>query len=193
MTNYGQRLRPQRPPLESQTDEQLVDSLRYSNMDAFEELYNRYKRHVFTFCLKLTGDRFLAEDATHDTFLKMHRNIESLNDARLFRSWLFTIARNEVFKLLRKHQRNGSLDEESVWSDETPQTFAESRETSAIITASINLLKPEYKEVLLLREFEGRTYEEIAVITGNTESSVKSRLFKARKALAEKLKPYFKE
>ncbi len=179
--------------MESRTDDQLVERLRYGDVDAFEQLYHRYKRHIFTFCLKLTGERFLAEDATHDTFLKMHRNIESLNDTRVFRSWLFTIARNEVFKLLRKHQRNGSLDEESVWSDETPLTFAESRETSAIITASINSLKPEYKEVLLLREFEGRTYEEIAVITGNTESSVKSRLFKARKALAERLKPYFKE
>jgi RNA polymerase sigma-70 factor (ECF subfamily) len=57
----------------------------------------------------------------------------------------------------------------------------------------MNALKPEYKEVLMLREFEQHSYDEIAIITGNTESSVKSRLFKARKALAEKLKPYFKD
>jgi len=162
-------------------------------MDAFEELYHRYKRHIYTFCLKLTGDRFLAEDATHDTFLKMHHNIATLSDVRLFRSWLFTIGRNGVFKTLRRHQRNGSLDEESIWTDETPLTIATDDETAAIITSCIDSMKPEYKEVLLLREYEQRSYEEIAMITGNTESSVKSRLFKARKALAEKLKPYFKD
>ena len=162
-------------------------------MDAFEELYHRYKRHIYTFCLKLTGDRFHAEDATHDTFLKMHHNIATLSDVRLFRSWLFTIGRNGVFKTLRRHQRNGSLDEESIWTDETPLTIATDDETAAIITSCIDSMKPEYKEVLLLREYEQRSYEEIAMITGNTESSVKSRLFKARKALAEKLKPYFKD
>jgi len=176
-----------------QTDEQLIESLRDGNMDAFEELYHRYKRHIYTFCLKLTGDRFLAEDATHDTFLKMHHNIATLSDVRLFRSWLFTIGRNGVFKTLRRHQRNGSLDEESIWTDETPLTIATDDETAAIITSCIDSMKPEYKEVLLLREYEQRSYEEIAMITGNTESSVKSRLFKARKALAEKLKPYFKD
>ncbi|MDP2885914.1 MAG: RNA polymerase sigma factor [Ignavibacteria bacterium] len=162
-------------------------------MDAFEELYHRFKRHIYSFCLKLTGDRFLAEDATHDTFLKMHHSIATLSDVRLFRSWLFTIARNGVFKTLRRHQRNGSLDEESIWTDETPLTIAADGETATIITSCIDSMKPEYKEVLLLREYEQRSYEEIAVITGNTESSVKSRLFKARKALAEKLKPYFKD
>ncbi len=162
-------------------------------MDAFEQLYHRYKRHIFTFCLKLTGDRSLAEDATHDTFLKMHLNIETLNDTGLFRSWLFTIARNGVFKQLHRQQRNGSFDEESVWSDETPLTLTESNDSAAIIALCIDALKPEYKEVLLLREYDQRSYDEIAMITGNTESSVKSRLFRARKALAEKLKPYFKE
>jgi RNA polymerase sigma-70 factor, ECF subfamily len=167
--------------------------LRNGSMDAFEGLYHRYKRHIFTFCLKLTGDRFLAEDATHDTFLKMHLSIGTLNDASVFRSWLFSIARNGVFKQLHRQQRNGSFDEESVWTDESPLTLTESNDSAAIISKCIDALKPEYKEVLLLREFEQHSYDEIATITGNTESSVKSRLFKARKALAEKLRPYFKE
>ena len=179
--------------MESQTDEQLIQSLRYGNMEAFEELYHRYKRHIYTFCLKLTGDRSLAEDATHDAFLSMHQNIVSLSDVRLFRSWLFTIARNGVFKQLRKQNRNGSLNDESVWTDETPLSLVEGSDTAAIVAACISVLKPEYKEVLLLREYEQRSYEEIAAITGDTESSVKSRLFKARKALAERLKPYFRE
>jgi RNA polymerase sigma-70 factor (ECF subfamily) len=177
--------------LELQTDEQLVQSLRGGDTDAFEELYHRYKRHIFTFCLKLTGDRPLAEDATHDTFLKMYHNVGALADTSVFRSWLLTIARNEVFKMLRKHRRNGTVDAESVWTDETPLTFAQTNDTKAVVRACVNSLKMEYREVLLLREYEQHTYAEIAAITGSTESSVKSRLFKARKAVAEKLMPYF--
>jgi len=179
--------------LEFQTEEQLVESVRRGDTDAFEELYHRYKRHIFTFCLKLTGDRSLAEDATHDAFLKMYDNAGTLTDASVFRSWLFTIARNEVFKMLRKHHRNGAATAESVWTDETPLTVAQTNDTKAIVTSCMDSLKVEYREVLLLREYEQHTYAEIAAITGSTESSVKSRLFKARKALAEKLAPYFKE
>lgn len=80
-----------------------------------------------------------------------------------------------------------------MWSEETPLTLMEHSDVAAIISDCINALKPEYKEVLLLREYDQRSYDEIAMITENTESSVKSRLFKARKALAEKLKPFFKD
>lgn len=179
--------------MDSQTDEQLVIDLRNGSIDAFEELYHRYKRYIFTFCLKLTGDRSLAEDATHDTFLKIRLNIDTLTDVGSFRSWIFTIARNGVFRQLHRQQRNSSFDEEGAWTDETPFTLTESNDTSEIIALCIDALKPEYKEVLLLREYEQRSYDEIAMITGNSESSVKSRLFKARKALAEKLKPYFND
>lgn len=179
--------------MESRTDEQLVISLKNGSVDAFEELYHRYKRHIFSFCLSLTGDRSLAEDATHDAFLRMHEGIHALNDASVFRTWLFTIARNGVFKQLNKNRRNGSLDDESAWTDETPHTLTEIDDSASVIRSCINALKLEYKEVLLLREYERHSYEEIAAITGDTESSVKSRLFKARKALAEKLKPYFKD
>ncbi len=122
----------------------------------------------------------------------MYHNVGTLTDTSVFRSWLFTIARNEVFKMLRKYRRNGTVDAESVWTDETPLTFAQKNETKVVVMACIDALKAEYREVLLLREYEQRSYEEIAAITGSTESSVKSRLFKARKALAEKLRPYFK-
>jgi RNA polymerase sigma-70 factor (ECF subfamily) len=123
----------------------------------------------------------------------VYHNAGTLSDTSVFRSWLFTIARNEVFKMLRKHHRNGTVDAETVWTDETPLTFTQANETKAIVTTCIESLKVEYKEVLLLREFEQYSYEKIAAITGSTESSVKSRLFKARKALAEKLRPYFKK
>ena len=167
--------------------------LRNGSVDAFAELYHRYKRHIFTFCLRLTGDQSLAEDATHDTFLKMYNKISTLNDPGTLRSWLYSIARNGVYKQLSRNQRNGSFEEESVWVEETPLIIAERREVREIMSACVEMLKAEYREVLYLREYEQHSYEEIAVITGDSVSSVKSRLFKARKALAQKLKPFFKE
>ncbi len=177
--------------MESHTDEQLIEDLRQGDAAAFEELYHRFKRVIYLFCLKLTGERFSAEDATHDTFLKMRQNIESLSDPSRLKSWMYAIARNQVYKNLKKERRNGSVDASSVWSSDTPHSLAEADNTASIVNQCIDALKPEYKEVLLLREYEHYSYAEIADITGDTESSVKSRLFKARKALAERLDPYF--
>ncbi len=177
--------------MNSPSDEELVEKLRRNEPTAFEEFYHRYKRTIYTFCLKLTGERFSAEDAAHDAFIKMQQNINTLSDPSLFKSWLYAIARNRVYKNLKKERRNGSVDVDTVWSSETPLSIAEKTETSVIVNKCIDALKPEYKEVLILREYEQYSYAEIAAITGDTESSVKSRLFKARKALAEKLGPYF--
>jgi RNA polymerase sigma-70 factor (ECF subfamily) len=179
--------------LDLQSDEQLVIELRNGSVDAFAELYHRYKRQIFTFCLKLTGDQSLAEDATHDTFLKMYNKIDTLSDPSTLRSWLYSIARNGVYKQLSRNQRNGSLEEASVWIEETPLLIAEQSEVKQIMSACVETLKTEYREVLYLREYEQHSYEEIAVITGDSVGSVKSRLFKARKALAQKLKSFFKE
>jgi RNA polymerase sigma-70 factor (ECF subfamily) len=179
--------------LDLQSDEQLVVKLRDGSPDAFAELYQRYKRYIFTFCLGLTGDRSSAEDATHDTFLKMYSSIHTLNNPELLRSWLYSIARNGIYKQLSRNQRNGSLEDESVWIEETPLNIAERQDVREIMSACVETLKAEYREVLYLREYERHSYEEIAVITGDSVSSVKSRLFKARRALAQKLKPLFKE
>jgi len=184
-------LHSDRPELNSQNEEQLIEDLKQGDRAAFEELYHRYKRMIYTFCLKLTGERFSAEDATHDAFLKMQQNIDTLSDSSLFKSWLYAIARNQVYKNLKKERRNGSVDADTVWSSETPLSLAEKSERSSVVNKCIDALKPEYKEVLILREYEQYSYAEIAAITGDTESSVKSRLFKARKVLAEKLGPYF--
>jgi RNA polymerase sigma-70 factor, ECF subfamily len=177
--------------LNAQTDEQLVNSLRLGVMDAFAALYNRYKQRIFSFCYHLTMDRTLAEDATHDTFMKMQQHIHTLNDCSVFRSWLYAIARNQVYKLLQKQHPGGQLSDEPVWDGPQPDAMMELREERELIARCLHALKPEYREVLTLREYEQLSYTEIAIITGDSESSVKSRLFKARRALAEQLKPYY--
>jgi RNA polymerase sigma-70 factor (ECF subfamily) len=177
--------------LNEQSDEQLINDLKLGLEEAFAVIYERYKQRIFFFCLQLTADRFMAEDATQDTFIKMRQNINTLNDISVFRSWLYAIARNHVYKLLRKHKLNGELTDEIVWSEEDPEITLEMSEERETIARCIGALKPEYREVLTLREYEQLSYAEISDITGDSVSSVKSRLFKARQALAIKLKPYF--
>lgn len=84
-------------------------------------------------------------------------------------------------------------DDDEIFSEETPLTTMETNERKIVLETLLNQLLPQYQEVLLLREFESMNYEEIAAITGTTISSVKSKLFKARKELMEKAKSYLKE
>jgi RNA polymerase sigma-70 factor (ECF subfamily) len=80
-----------------------------------------------------------------------------------------------------------------VWDSNTPHEQFVAKETTEIVRLLLHELKQEYREVLVLREYEQMTYAEIADVTETTESSVKSRIFKARKALAARLKPFFQQ
>jgi RNA polymerase sigma-70 factor (ECF subfamily) len=173
------------------SDGQLVRLLQQGDLSAFGVLYEKYKKSIFWYCFRLLRDEQAAEDATHDTFLKIRSGIHSLVNPESLRPWFFRIARNEVVQIIRKTRRNSHVDDDSVWEDESPFEKYEQAETQELVRQSLDLLKTEYREVLILREFERLSYGEIAEVTGATESSVKSRIFKARKALLKKLTPYF--
>jgi RNA polymerase sigma-70 factor, ECF subfamily len=174
-----------------QTDTELIRLLGQGDRQAFAELYERHKSAIYRYCLRMLIDSHAAEDATHDTFIKMFQNISSLQKTDSFLPWLFHIARNEVFMYLRRNKRNGTHNDETVWDEITPHVIAVSTETTELVQKTLQNLKSEYREVLVLREYEQLSYQQIAEITGDTESSVKSRLFKARQAIAKKLKTYY--
>jgi RNA polymerase sigma-70 factor (ECF subfamily) len=95
---------------------------------------------------------------------------------------------------MRKNGTPISIEEEDdLWSEETPHEQVVRKELTELVELHLNQLKIEYREVLVLRQYDKLSYAEIAAITGVTVSSVESRLFKARKALAKKLAPFFKE
>lgn len=174
-------------------DERLVIRLKAGDAEAFGELYFRYRPRVYRFALKLLRDADLAEDIVQETFLKARNAIKNLNQSSSLLSWLLTITRNEVYGHLRKSRSNGEVSDEDVWESETPIDEVVGKETVEIVQSMIAQLKPDYREVILLREYEQMPYAEIARVIGDTESAVKARLFKARKALVKKLKPYFGE
>jgi len=173
------------------SDAELILLLRQGDRQAFADVYKRHKTAVYRYCFRMLANTDAAEDATHDTFMKMFQNISSLQKTDAFLPWLFHIARNEVFMYLRRNKRNETHNNETVWDESTPHEILVSTETTELVQKTLLNLKSEYREVVLLREYGQLSYAQIAEITGDTESSVKSRLFKARKALTKKLKKYY--
>ncbi len=171
------------------TDGQLIAELCAGNPDAFGELYRRYRTSLFAFCVRMVGDRNRAGDLLHDVFLTLHRSAATIHEPGALRIWLFRVARNEVLMALRQRRETVAADDDLVPDEETPQTVLERREQGEMLEHALASLGASYREVLLLREEQGLSYAEIACVTGDSESSVKSRLFKARRALAALLVP----
>ena len=180
--------------MDARTDTEIVGRVRAGETDAFGELYRRYRTRLLGYCLRLLGDRSRAEEVVQAAFVKALESIGSLENPGLFSSWLFTIARNGVYAHFRAERKNGAAEcSDDVWDTDTPHERAVAGETAALVEDGLGRLRPEYREVLILRHFEKLSYREIAAITGATVSSVESRLFKARKALLKYLEPYVRE
>ena len=177
------------------SDCELLDRVRSGDSRAFTEIHDKYRRRLLAYCYRLLQDRTVAEDIVQISFQKAYESLSTLDKPELFLYWLFSIARNEAYGHIRKTRRNGtphSLEEEDdLWIEETPHEQLVKKEATEIVELFLNQLKIEYREVLILRQYDKLSYAEIAAITGDTVSSVESRLFKARKALAKKLAPYF--
>jgi RNA polymerase sigma-70 factor (ECF subfamily) len=177
-------------------DAELVGRSCQGDRAAFTELYEKYRRRLFAYCYRLTMRRETAEDAVQSAFLKAYQSLATLDDHRLFYYWLFSIARNEVLGQLRAERGTAastSVDEvDEAWDGESPHEKLVHEETLALVERLLGRLKREYREVLILRQYESLSYAEIAAITGDSISAVESRLFKARKALARQLAPYMK-
>ncbi len=177
----------------SVSDDVLTGQLKNGDLHAGSVLYTRHKQAVYSFCLRMLRDPAGAQDAAQETFLKMISKIHSVQQGTTLKSWLFTVARNEVLMVLRRNTivPMESLDDEmEAYDPATPLSVSMDSELREKINTAIALLKPAYREAYLLRETEGMSYEEIASVTGTTVSAVKSKLFKSRSALHAMLKPY---
>lgn len=177
--------------MQPSTDLDLVRRIQQGESSAFAELYYRYKRHIYEYCFRLLQEKDNADDALQNTFIKVYQNVGELKNPASFKAWLFTIARNEVYTVFRRTRTNGSLDDEDVFDPSSPHEEVVAQEQTALVQKFLAQLKPTYREVLILLEYEQLSYAEIASVTGVSVSSVESMIFRARKALAKKLKPYY--
>jgi RNA polymerase sigma-70 factor (ECF subfamily) len=183
------------PIVRAHRDEQLIERLSNDGARSFLHVYHQFKHRVYAYCYRLLRQPQNAEDATQETFVKVHRSLDTLENAASLQSWIFSIARNEAFTILRRQRPTAELEEETedVWDEENPLAKVVQKERAGMIQHCLGLLKPSYRELLILREYEELSYAEISTITGASESAVKSGLFKARRAVRKKLDAILEE
>ena len=148
---------------------------------AFAELVARYDARLLYFLRKLIAQR--ADDVLQDVWLDVFRQLPRLADPQAFRAWVYRIARDRAFGLLRKsHLAEQPLGETDV-PDQSSDDNGFDAEEAARIHAALDLLPPEQREVLVLRFIETMSYEAIARVTSQPLGTVRSRLFYAKRAL----------
>ena len=174
------------------SDEELAEDARAGDQSAYALLYERYRRPLYLFGVRMLGGAEPAADLVQEAFLGFWDRRHELGPLRSFRGWLFTIARNRCLTLLRQRQTRTRLDvfvETDCTAAEPASGDLEAEEESQLVRRAVAELPAEQREVLVLREYQELSYREIAEITGSTESAVKARLFRARQALADRLRP----
>ncbi len=173
------------------SDEELSEDARAGDESAYALLYERYRGPLYLFGVRMLGGAEAARDLVQETFLGFWERRRELGGLRSFRGWLFTVARNRCLTLLRQRQTHARL-EGTVEADppaaEPVSGGLEAEEELRLVRRTLKELTPEHREVLVLREYQELSYREIADITGASESAVKARLFRARQALADRLR-----
>jgi RNA polymerase sigma-70 factor (ECF subfamily) len=161
---------------------------------AFGELVLRYERDVFNLTYRMLNNRGEAEDAAQEAFLRAYSNLDRYDQDRSFKTWLLSIASNHCIDRLRRRRLTWlSLEEPlpphpALTSDiPGPEEATLSNEQSLLVQELLDELSPDYRLAVVLRYWYDYSYAEIADMLETTESAVKSRLFRARQALAKEL------
>lgn len=152
-------------------------------MTEFSALYQKYAPDVFRFALYLSGNRAEAEDITSETFVRVWTSPEPIR-AETVKGYLFTIARNLYLQGLRKSKRHAELDEQMADHQASPLAQAEQKAEFLAVLAGLQELPETDRSAVLLRAVEGLPYEEIAKALGITLAAVKTKIYRARLALA---------
>lgn len=173
----------------------IVRKVLQGDVNAFEKLVTEYERAVYAIAQRMTGNAEDAADMTQETFIKAYNSLSSFRGDSKFSVWLYRIANNVCLDFLRSRSRKPtvSLSTEDDDGEETqldiadesqsPELLLESALTRDAVRRGLDSLPPDYKQILLLREIQGLSYEEIAAALGIESGTVKSRIFRARKRL----------
>jgi len=152
-------------------------------------LINAYSKAVYNIALNFFADRDIAADVTQDIFLKIYNNLEKFKEEKNFTAWLFTISRNYCIDYWRKNKKylsnSQELDEKVSLHDPTPEDDAIRESEIRELRKKIAQLEPELRVMLILRDIQDLSYQEIAGKFSIPEGTVKSRINRARLKLAQ--------
>jgi RNA polymerase sigma-70 factor, ECF subfamily len=187
-------------------DAALVERVQRGDQRAFELLVVKYQRRIERLIARMVRDVDLVEDIAQETFIRAYRALPSFRGESAFYTWLYRIAVNTAKKAMAGLQRDlllteaamgggpdegdeGSRVENEVTSGETPESLMASRQVADTVNAAIEALSDDLRQAITLREIEGMSYEEIAELMDCPIGTVRSRIFRAREAIATRLRP----
>lgn len=163
---------------------------------AFNRLASLWYKRIFNFCLKYFGDHDLASDCVQKTFIKVYDKINQLDEENKFKSWLYTIALNICREEGRRRTRVSSVfvsstddlkDSKLELDYDEPNKQMENKELSEIVLFALSKLPDEQKTIVIMKEYEGMKFREIAEVLKQSENTVKSRLYYGLKAMKKTL------
>ena len=173
------------------SDDMLLESIADGNRTAMHILYCRHNVRVYRFILRIVRDATTAEDLVSQVFLDVWRTAGQFQGRSQVSTWLLSIARFKALTAMRQ-RRFEDIDQEDVRQipdgSDTPETSLDRSDTSAILRACVQRLSPAHREIITLVYYHEKSVEEVGQIIGIPQSTVKTRMFYARKQLAELLK-----
>ena len=184
-------------------DQELVSAYLAGEIRSFDAIVERYQGRLLNFVYRIVSDRERAEDLVQEVFIRVHRHLARFDRSKKFSTWIYTIASNLAKNELRNRARNPLVLFTSItqgWDDEErplefedpnarPDDQFRKRHVREMVEDSVAKLPEHHREVFVLRELEGRSYEEIAEITHCNLGTVKSRLNRARNSFADIIEP----
>lgn len=174
---------------------QIVRKVLEGDVNAFETLVVEYEKNIYAITQRMTGNAEDAADMTQETFIKAYNSLSSFRGDSKFSVWLYRIATNVCLDFLRSRSRKPTVslsmeddDGEEMQLDiadesQSPEMLLERGLTRDAVRRGLNALPPDYKQILLLREIQGLSYDEISDVLDLEVGTVKSRIFRARKRL----------
>lgn len=198
----GRRLPSAAPAVQPEINA-LIEAHLAGDPRAYGQIVARYQVRLLNFVYRMIGDRERAEDLVQEAFLRVHRHLERFDRSRKFSTWVYTIASNLAKNELRNRSRSPFISfEQAHPRDESsarpvefedranrPDDLYERRQLRRLVDETVSRLTPHHREVFVLRELEGKSYEEIADIMHCNLGTVKSRLNRARQSFAELIQP----
>ena len=168
---------------------ELIINASNGDMNAFREIYNASSSYVYTIAYRITGNREDAEEALQDAFVSIYKNMSKFQFRSSFKTWVYRIATNMAINMYRKRSKDRkrlvTFDEkiDPEKNREEKVTEAEKKEGKEAVNSMLEVLPPEQKACIVLKDIEGMKYEEIAEALNINLNTVRSRLKRAREKL----------
>ena len=175
---------------------ELIERAKQGDAQAFQALYDKHKRRVYSLCLRMTANTAEAEDLTQEAFLQLYRKIGTFRGESAFSTWLHRLSVNVVLMQLRKKSLPVvSLEETTEGEEDTPKKDFGAEDLALAgsidrlqLQKAVDNLPPGYRTIFVLHDIEGYEHNEIATIVGCSIGNSKSQLHKARMKLRDLLK-----